>query len=820
MTLTFPALVFLLFSFISQVLGFYGGGGCGGGGGLGQLLGLGYSGGYGGYGGYGGGYGRCATDGIFYHYTCCAYNPYECCFELETWFIVFLVIFGFVLFCCVCACLAGCVWAARRRRDPGAMSALPLLLLISFVSFVSTQGNSCPPGLSAVFSSSNQPQTCSPQATCQCQSVQGAICQYSSFYSNYICCSAFANQCGSNVSPQMTSSGQLVQCSTNSQCASNFVCTQGVCCASSSSSNCQSTPSTCLSGQIQVNGQCYNSVQIGASCQRSEQCVGGSVCTQNICQCPQGYLSSNQQCVVNNGVNCPLGTVSYGSQCVSLASPGQTCMTSSQCIDNSQCNNGVCTCLSNYNMVYGYCIAYTGGPCQSTQTLVNNQCMLYAIVGESCVASNQCVGGSTCSNGVCRCNPGFTAMYGYCIGGSSSNQCPNGQVLINNQCWNTAQIGTQCSYSQQCLGNSQCSNGLCQCPPGSSFPNGQCSGGSSSNGCASNQVFIGQCSNGAQIGSQCSQSQQCLGNSQCINNQCQCPSGAVNSNGRCVATSAGCPQNQVMVNNQCWNTAQIGFQCSFSQQCFNNGGQCTNGVCQCPAGTSNLNGQCATSSGSGCGQNQVLIGQCWNTVQIGQQCSYSQQCLGNSQCSNGLCQCPSGSSNVNGYCQGASSCTSNQVLINNQCWTSSPIGGACTYTQQCLGNSQCLNSVCQCGAASSNVNGFCSGSGSSCPNNQVLVNNQCLNTVQVNGQCSFSQQCLSGSTCQAGVCRCPNNSQLVNGVCSGTTTNGVCPANFTAQTNQQGQLVNCMQTTCAASAICQYSATAQQYVCCMPSNNG
>ncbi|PIO52818.1 hypothetical protein TELCIR_25871, partial [Teladorsagia circumcincta] len=58
--------------------------GCPGGGLLSGVLG-GVGGGYGGGIGGGYGYGRCGPDTIFYHWTCCDYNVYDCCIQLETW---------------------------------------------------------------------------------------------------------------------------------------------------------------------------------------------------------------------------------------------------------------------------------------------------------------------------------------------------------------------------------------------------------------------------------------------------------------------------------------------------------------------------------------------------------------------------------------------------------------------------------------------------------------------------------------------------------------------------------------------------------------
>ncbi|KAK6034065.1 hypothetical protein COOONC_28425 [Cooperia oncophora] len=69
----------IVFSLIRNSAAIYG---CPGGGGLLSSV-LGVGGGYGNIGGYG--YGRCGPDTIFYHWTCCDYNPYDCCIQLETW---------------------------------------------------------------------------------------------------------------------------------------------------------------------------------------------------------------------------------------------------------------------------------------------------------------------------------------------------------------------------------------------------------------------------------------------------------------------------------------------------------------------------------------------------------------------------------------------------------------------------------------------------------------------------------------------------------------------------------------------------------------
>uniref|UniRef100_A0A1I7TMU3 EB domain-containing protein n=1 Tax=Caenorhabditis tropicalis TaxID=1561998 RepID=A0A1I7TMU3_9PELO len=650
----------------------------------------------------------------------------------------------------------------------------------------------------------------------------------------------------------------------NTQCASGYTCNNGVCCPNTSSGTCSSSGNNgCLTGQVLVNGQCYNSVNIGSACQRTEQCTGGSQCQNSVCQCNSGFVNVNQQCVISNGVNCQLGTVSYNSQCITLASPGQSCVTSSQCIDNSVCNNAVCTCNSNYQLVYGYCVPFTTGNCQNTQTLVNNQCVLYSIVGETCIANQQCVGGAICNSGTCRCQSGATAMYGYCISSSSSScnsnqvsinglcyntvqvggscsfsqqclnnavctnnicvssfcniQCSSNQVCISNQCYNYVSIGSQCVGSQQCLSSSQCTNGICQCPQGTQLLNGVCTSNNNNDGCQTNQIsYNGQCYNTVNIGSQCMITQQCLGNSQCLNSFCQCTSGSTNVNGFCQGGSnVNCNSNQISYNGQCYNTVNIGSQCMITQQCLGNS-QCINSFCQCPSGSTNVNNFCQGGSNVQCNSNQILYnGQCYNTVNIGSQCVVTQQCLGNSQCINSFCQCPSGSTNVNNFCQGGSTqCSTNQISYNGQCYNTVSIGNRCTITQQCLGNSQCLNSICQCPSGSNNNNGFCQGTSTSCTTNQILYNGVCYNTVSIGSQCSVNQQCLGNSQCMNSFCQCPSGTSNVNNFCSTTSTSNLCSAGQTVQMDNTNQPINCLVSTCPTNSFCQYSASGQRYVCC------
>ncbi|KHJ76143.1 hypothetical protein OESDEN_11906 [Oesophagostomum dentatum] len=106
----------LLVTVVESCSSFHHGYGCPGGGLLSNVLGGVGIHGYAYAGGGFGGYGRCGPDTIFYHWTCCDYNVYDCCIQLEPWVIVLLVIFGVGIFLCCIGCIAACIWQYGRNR--------------------------------------------------------------------------------------------------------------------------------------------------------------------------------------------------------------------------------------------------------------------------------------------------------------------------------------------------------------------------------------------------------------------------------------------------------------------------------------------------------------------------------------------------------------------------------------------------------------------------------------------------------------------------------------------------------------------------------
>ncbi|KAK6043642.1 EB module [Cooperia oncophora] len=106
------------------------------------------------------------------------------------------------------------------------------------------------------------------------------------------------------------------------------------------------------------------------------------------------------------------------------------------------------------------------------------------------------------------------------------------------------------------------------------------------------------------------------------------------------------------------------------------------------------------------------------TVAIGSPCSYTQQCLGDSTCNGGYCQCPGGGSAFYGKCSNPS-CGQNQVYVNNQCYPMVVVGGSCMNNEQCTGYSQCTGGYCRCPNGAMATNGMCDRGSTACKSYQA-----------------------------------------------------------------------------------------------------
>jgi hypothetical protein len=89
-----------------------------------------------------------------------------------------------------------------------------------------------------------------------------------------------------------------------------------------------------------------------------------------------------------------------------------------------------------------------------------------------------------------------------------------------------------------------------------------------------------------------------------------------------------------------------------------------------------------------------------------------QQCIGGSICSGSVCTCVSGSQTTTQtlVCQGPIiNCTtqSQTIIINNQCFASVQFGQTCNYSQQCVLGASCQLGICTCLPGTTSVSGGC-----------------------------------------------------------------------------------------------------------------
>ncbi|KAJ1370467.1 hypothetical protein KIN20_032197 [Parelaphostrongylus tenuis] len=121
----------------------------------------------------------------------------------------------------------------------------------------------------------------------------------------------------------------------NGGCGNGEICGGG--------SNCDQLQKRCICKRSQqiINQQCVDSVVVppGGLCSNIiTRCGGGSRCTGNHCECPQGTFLLKEKCV-------PRGRIA----------PGAMCTTADICLGGSSCHNDVCQCTGGTVLIDGRC---------------------------------------------------------------------------------------------------------------------------------------------------------------------------------------------------------------------------------------------------------------------------------------------------------------------------------------------------------------------------------------------------------------------------------------------------------------------------------
>uniref|UniRef100_A0A0R3RTM7 EB domain-containing protein n=1 Tax=Elaeophora elaphi TaxID=1147741 RepID=A0A0R3RTM7_9BILA len=206
------------------------------------------------------------------------------------------------------------------------------------------------------------------------------------------------------------------RCISSTQCqniAPGYYCYQGVCCSDSSDA---------------LSLDTVNTVPYGGYCTTTVQCsTFGAKCISYICQCPNNFKY--------NGYSCAATRVFLR-------------------IFNFQSNSYITFVIFIIAQIV----------CPSNQISINGQCYRKVSYGFMCNFTQQCgYIGAFCTDGICRCQFGYTFDGSKCI--LRSKTCPGNQVAVGGQCHPFARFGERCMYSEQCIDrwypSLVCTNGYC-----------------------------------------------------------------------------------------------------------------------------------------------------------------------------------------------------------------------------------------------------------------------------------------------------------------------------------------------------------------------
>ncbi|VDM67453.1 unnamed protein product [Strongylus vulgaris] len=171
----------------------------------------------------------------------------------------------------------------------------------------------------------------------------GYFCQFSQSNKQFQCC-GIPSDCPHPMVAFIGISGEHQHCSMSGgqMCPEGYSCVKGkkgeeICCAGGEA---------CEVTQVSVDGRCLPLQHIGNRCEHTSQCLGGSFCIENACQCPSGMVEEKQRCV-SEIKSCASNQVLFDDECFPVVSLGRACVHSIQCRGGGKCEEGVCTCPSN-----------------------------------------------------------------------------------------------------------------------------------------------------------------------------------------------------------------------------------------------------------------------------------------------------------------------------------------------------------------------------------------------------------------------------------------------------------------------------------------
>ncbi|KAE9548293.1 hypothetical protein FO519_008491 [Halicephalobus sp. NKZ332] len=422
-------------------------------------------------------------------------------------------------------------------------------------------------------------------------------------------------------------------------CVGGSTCTEGLCaCSTSYTPNGQNCiPATVLPYQLNPGETCDSRCQYQNSCQQS--CIGGSMCIDDICTCPQAQYVVNNQCIPQYQ---PLPPTVLPPSTYPTARPSERCNSQITCIGGSSCVLGICQCPPGYS------------PTADLSSCMNNllvnqqapslpQALPYTFNSYStpkCNKTIDCPLGRYCDEGQCKCSGGLIEKNGTCV---DMREPVNSDIISSEdeEFFAEGFPGTECGLNQICLQNSECiiqkgSKMYCACPKKMvANSTGYCT------------TLMLSDSKKRFPGSKCSSKpeQGCYGNSDCLGGYCLCPENYFNNgNGFCLPSKMGsrkkaksdvvrerrtctnsthCDDEKHKREHKVMKTVPPGSFCDESNGIFCSGGaHCFKKSCTCPFGHLIHDLSCKPAP----------------RVSPGSSCLNGELCVGGSQCVNGICK--------------------------------------------------------------------------------------------------------------------------------------------------------------------------------------
>ncbi|CAI4231917.1 unnamed protein product [Auanema sp. JU1783] len=190
-------------------------------------------------------------------------------------------------------------------------------------------------------------------------------------------------------------------------------------------------------------------------------------------------------CTAGETKNCPIG---FFCQFSARKNQFQCCGQSAGCparraayiaVDGNaqECIPGPDMCAEGYECVKSsiydnknICCSREGNECAENEEFINGECVVRVKPGGACHRSEECGGGSSCIDSTCTCEPEKTIINGIC----TQKECTENQIRLNGQCVDRVDIGQSCKSSLQCVSNSRCIAGRCDCAKGEHIEGNKC----------------------------------------------------------------------------------------------------------------------------------------------------------------------------------------------------------------------------------------------------------------------------------------------------------------------------------------------------------